>query len=443
MYHWLKVKPRITKLVFVRYILKPHMLGLFSYFRIPISKLNIMKKFFYLPFVTISLSLNLFSQVTSNHAESSYAFEKVAGIEASPVLNQGMSGTCWSFSALSFFESEIMRLNKEQVLLSEMFVVRHAYFEKAVKFIRMDGKINFGEGGAFHDIPFIIKRYGVVPNDVYSGMRSDEDRINHRELFNVLDGLVHGVLKTVESLRKSESLSGAWRFAFSGVLDAYLGAVPSTFRYKGKEHSPNSFAAFLKLNMDDYVSITSFTHFPTNELCMLEIPDNWGWGSSYNVALEDLVKITNHALRSGFSIAWGADVSESGFNFREGIAIVPQDPATIQVSGADNKNFSDAGAVRMSNAFREPVKEMVITPELRQMAYDNKTTQDDHGMHITGLYKEKGGDLFYLVKNSWGINNFPQGYLYVSQSYFSFKTINIYLHKDAIPTDIKKKLRLV
>ena len=402
-----------------------------------------MKNLIKLSFYLACFTFQGFAQISSNHSDSKYAFEKVSSIEATPVLNQGMSGTCWSFSALSFFESEIMRVKKESVVLSEMFIVRHAYYEKAVKFIRMDGKINFSEGGAFHDIPYIIGRYGLITYDAYSGLRSDEDRINHREMYNVLDGLIQGVLKTTEGLRKSESLSLVWRDAFSSVLDAYMGVVPAEFTYKGKAYTPKSFASYLTLNMEDYVSITSFSHFPLNKPCMLEIPDNWGWGSSYNVSLDDLVKITDQALQRGFSIAWGADVSEPGFNFREGIAIVPEDPATIQVSGADSKNFSDAGAVRVSNAFREPVKELVITPELRQLAYDNKTTQDDHGMHITGLYKEKNGGVFYLVKNSWGTSNHPQGYLYVSQAYFKYKTINIYLHKDAIPSDIKKKLNLV
>lgn len=395
--------------------------------------------FFAFSFLVLNTS---YAQIATNHPESKYQFEKIASIEATPVLNQGVSGTCWSFSALSFFESEINRIKKEQVVLSEMFIVRHAYYEKAIKFIRMDGKINFAEGGAFHDIPNMISKYGVVPQTVYSGLRADEDKINHKELFNVLDGFMGGVLKTAENLRKSESLSLVWRDALNGILDAYMGVVPKSFKYNGKDYSPKSFAEYLKLNMNDYVSITSFTHFPMNEKCMLEIPDNWAWGYSYNVSLEDLVKITDHALNKGFSVAWGADVSEPGFNFREGIAIVPEDPATIQVSGSDNKNFSDAGAVRVSNAFREPVKQLHITPDLRQLGYDNKTTQDDHGMHITGLFKEKGGEFFYLVKNSWGTGNHPQGYLYVSQAYFKYKTINVYLHKDALPPDIRKKLKL-
>lgn len=381
-------------------------------------------------------------QISTNHPDSKYQFEKVFSVDATPVLNQGMSGTCWSFSALSFFESEILRLKKEQIILSEMFIVRHAYYEKALKFIRMDGKINFGEGGAFHDIPYIISKYGIVPSNVFSGLRADEEKINHKELYNVLEGFMNGVLKTAENLKKTESLSTVWRNALNGILDSYLGAIPSKFKHNGKDYNPKSFADFLKLNMDDYVSITSFTHFPINQKCMLEIPDNWGWGTSYNVSLDDLVKINEHALSKGFTVAWGADVSEPGFNFREGIAIVAEDPATIQVSGSDNKNFSDAGAVKVSNAFREPVKQLVITPELRQLGYDNKTTQDDHGMHITGLFKEKSGEMFYLVKNSWGTGNHPKGYLYVSQSYFKYKTINIYLHKDGIPAEIRKKLKI-
>lgn len=401
-----------------------------------------MKKIFlYLSLLLASHSM-VFGQVASNHAESKYRFEKISSIEATPVLSQGMSGTCWSFSALSFFESEIMRIKKEQIVLSEMFIVRHAYYEKAVKYIRMDGKTNFGEGGAFHDIPYVISRYGIVPASVFSGLRPDEEKINHHEMFNALDGFVGGVLKTAEGLKKSETLSLVWRDALQGILDAYLGKIPNTFTYNGKDYTPKSFAEFVKLNMNEYISITSFTHFPLNEKCMLEIADNWAWGHSYNVSLDDLVLITDHALRNGFSIAWGADVSEPGFNFREGIAIVPEDPATIQISGSDNKNFSDAGAVKVSNAFREPVQKLVITPELRQLGYDNKTTKDDHGMHITGLYKEQGGELYYLVKNSWGTGNHPQGYLYVSQSYFKYKTINIYLHKDALPADMRKKLKV-
>jgi len=401
-----------------------------------------MKKLILSTALFLTLFGGIWSQTITNHPESTYKFESIASYEATPVLNQGMSGTCWSFSALSFFESEIMRLKKEQIVLSEMYVVRHAYYEKALKYIRMNGKINFGEGGAFHDIPYIMKRYGIVPAVEYTGLRVDEDRINHKELFNALEGFMGGILKTAHDLRRNETLSDSWKGGISGILDAYLGSVPKNFNHKGKSYTPQSFADYLKLNMDDYVSITSFTHFSMYEKCMLEIPDNWSWGMSYNVSLDDMVRINEHALKNGYTVAWGADVSEGGFNFREGIAIVPEDPSTIQSQGSDNRNFSDPGAVRSSNAFREPVKELEITPELRQKGYDNLTTQDDHGMHITGLFKEANGTMYYLVKNSWGTSNHPKGYLFVSQNYFKHKTINIYLHKDALPSDVRKKLRL-
>lgn len=384
-----------------------------------------------------------FSQVVTNKENSEYKFEKVAHHDATPVLSQGYTGTCWSFSALSFFESELIRKGvKDAPTLSEMFIVRNAYQEKAEKYIRMGGTVNFSQGGAFHDIPYVIKRYGIVPSEAYQGLNYGSDKHNHSEMFSAVEGYVNGVLEYVKNMRKGTSLSSVWKNGLKGILDAYLGAVPEKFAYKGKEYTPESFAKHIGLNMDDYVSITSFTNHPFYEECMLAIPDNWAWGKSYNVPLEDMVRVTEEALKNGYTVAWGADVSESGFNFREGIAIVPEDPSTIKIKGADNKNFSDAGAERESNAFLQPVKELAITQELRQEGYDNKTTQDDHGMHITGLYKEANGTPFYLVKNSWGTGNHPEGYLYVSQNYFKYKTINVYLHKDALPKDIRSKLKL-
>jgi bleomycin hydrolase len=196
------------------------------------------------------------------------------------------------------------------------------------------------------------------------------------------------------------------------------------------------------LDMDQYVSLTSFTNHEMNARCQLAIPDNWAWGDSYNVNLEDLFSATEYALKNGFTVAWGADVSEKGFSFKNGLAIVPEDPTTIEVKGKDNKNFSDAGADKNSNAFLTPGKEVVVTPELRQVGYDNKTTTDDHGMHIVGLFKDQNGTKYFLVKNSWGTSNYPEGYLYVSEAYFKLKTINIYVHKEGVSPAMKKKLSL-
>jgi bleomycin hydrolase len=388
----------------------------------------------------IILSFSLFiawaisAQEVTNTEKSNYKFKKIYHHDATPVESQGNTGTCWSFSALSFFESEMMRLGvKNPPVLSEMYIVRKAYEMKAEKYIRMDGKTNFAEGGAFHDIPLVIKKYGIVPFDLYDGLNGQKS-YNHSTMFQELN---ENVKKTMASVGKPEGIDLTWKNEFSAILDKNLGKNPSQFDWNGKKYSPTSFAESLKLNINDYYSLTSFTNHEIYAKCQLEIQDNWAWGDSYNVNLTDLVQTVKYALEKGFTVAWGADVSEKGFSFKNGIAIVPENTATIEVKGSDNKNFSDAGADRVSNAFLNPTKEMKITPEVRQMGYDNKTTTDDHGMHIVGLYQDQNGNDYFLVKNSWGTSNYPKGYLYVSEAYFKHKTINIYLHKDAIPQEVK------
>jgi bleomycin hydrolase len=380
-----------------------------------------------------------FSEPVKNAEGSNYQFTKVVHLDATPVQSQGNTGTCWSFSALSFFESELIRKgNKNPDILSEMYIVRKAYESKAQKYLRMDGKVNFSQGGAFHDIPHVIRNYGIVPETIYNGLNYGSSTHNHSELFSVLNGAVQGVLSHVSG--SSEGVSTAWLNAVNGILDAYLGKDVKEFELNGKKYTSQSYAKAIGLNMDDYVSLTSFTNHPLYQRCLLEIPDNWAWGESYNVGLTDLFDACEYALNNGYTLAWGADISEKGFNFRKGLAIVPEDPSTIEVQGKDNKNFSDAGADKSSNAFLSPQKELTITPELRQKGYDSKLTTDDHGMHIVGLYKDQNGTRYLLVKNSWGAGNYPNGFLYVSENYFKYKTINIYLHKDGISSALKKKL---
>lgn len=381
-----------------------------------------------------------YAQVVTNAKDSKYQFTQIVKLDNNPVENQRMTGTCWCFSGLSFFESELIRMGiKNPDPLSEMYVVRKAYEAKADKYIRMDGKTNFGEGGAFHDIPFVIKRYGLVPQGVYSGLQNGATGYNHEEMYNALNSYVQVILAEVN---KGRGISTNWKKVYASMLDAYLGPDVTEFTWKGKKYTPQSYAASLGLNMDNYVSITSFTNDPFWETTELAIPDNWSWGESYNVPMEDMVKTVEQALEKGYTVAWGADVSEKGFNFRQGLAVVPDDPSTIQTKGSDNKNFNNAGAEKTSNAFLEPVTEKTVTQEMRQQGYDDKTTTDDHGMHIVGLYKDQNGSKYFLVKNSWGTDNIPEGYLYVSENYFRLKTITIYLHKDGIPKDIKSKLKL-
>jgi bleomycin hydrolase len=389
----------------------------------------------------LSFSQFGYTEPVKNAEGSEYQLTKIAHLDATPVQSQGYTGTCWSFSALSFFESELMRKgNQNPDLLSEMYVVRKAYEAKSAKFIRMDGKVNFSEGGAFHDIPFVIKNYGIVPLEVYQGLNYGSESHDHSELFEVLNGAMQGLLGHMKN--SGNEMSTAWMNAMKGILDAYLGQDVKEFEFKGKKYTPQSYAKAIGLNMDEYVSLTSFTNHPMYQRCLLEIPDNWAWGESYNIGLNELFEACEYALKNGYTLAWGADVSESGFSFRNGLAIVPEDPSTIEIAGKDNKNFSNAGADKISNAFVTPVKELTITPELRQKGYDNKTTTDDHGMHIVGIYKDQNGTKYLLVKNSWGTGNYPKGYLYVSENYFKHKTINIYMHKDGVMPALKKKLSL-
>ena len=381
-----------------------------------------------------------FAQTVTNAPNSKYEFTKIVQLDATPVQNQGRTGTCWSFSSLSFFESELIRMGvKNPAELSEMYIVRKAYEAKADRFIRMDGNINFGEGGAFHDIPYVVKRYGIVPLSVYTGLTNGKTSYDHEELYNVLNSFMQTILTEV---KKGNGITQDWKKAFNAILDVYLGPDISEFELNGKKYTPVSYAASLNLNMNDYVSVTSFTNDPFYESCELTIPDNWAWGDSYNVPLNDMVTVVETALKNGYTLAWGADVSEKGFNYREGIAIVPEDPQTIEIRGQDNKNYNDAGSEKNSNAFLVPVKEITVTQELRQEGYDDKTTTDDHGMHIVGLFKDQTGKNFFLVKNSWGTSNLPKGYLYVSEEYFKLKTINVFLHKDGLTKDLRNKLKL-
>ena len=378
------------------------------------------------------------AQSFKNTKESNYNFKQVKRLAASPVESQGRTGTCWSFSALSFLESEIMRVNKsdEPIVLSEMFIVRKAYEEKAKKFIRMDGRTNFGEGGAFHDIPYVIKNFGIVPRSVYSGLKKKKDKYDHGGMFDRLDSIVQ------QAKSAGNGIQSEWLTAYNAELDNGIGTLPKDFKYKGSIYTPQTFYTSLGIDMNDYVSLTSFTNHKMHEKCMLQIPDNWLWDESYNVTVNELFQSTLHALKSGYTVAWGADVSEKGFSFRNGIAIVPASDAQITIEGKDNKNFSDAGADKYSAAFLNPVREVEVTQEMRQKAYDEKETTDDHGMHIIGFNVDRKGRYFFLVKNSWGTSNYPEGYLYVSEAYFKLKTINIYLHKEAIQDQLRAKIGL-
>jgi len=370
--------------------------------------------------------------------ESGYNFTVVKDLEATPVQNQFRTGTCWSFSALAYFESELIRTGKGEHNLSEMYVVNHTYKDKAERYVRMHGNTNFGAGGAFVDIAHVWKKYGILPEEAYSGLPDDGTEHDHSELDLILKGYADAVIEN-----KQKGLTNKWKAGYDAVVDTYLGEIPGEFEYQGKKYTPQTYAEELGLNMDDYISITSYTHHPFYGKFMLEIPDNWLHVESYNLPLDELMKVMEGALLNGHTFAWGADVSEKGFAFREGLALLPEDESTIKTKGQDAAQFNDAGAEKISNAFQEPVQQKQVDQDLRQVQFDNWQTTDDHGMQVTGMVKDQNGDKYYMVKNSWGTEyNGLGGYFFASEAYVRLKTMNIYVHKEALPKDIAKKLNL-
>jgi len=387
-----------------------------------------------------------FSQINENKEfanvdGSKYRFQTIKHLDVTPVKNQNRTGTCWSFSALSFLESELLRKGKGAYNLSEMWIVRNAYLGKAKNYLLMNGYLNFGEGGEFHDIPWVVKNYGIVPEAVYPGKKYGGTQHNHSELHAVLSAM----LKALNKKPQNKRLTRSWFKAYTEVVDTYLGDVPPnteefTFTIDGKTFTPKSFVKHLDLNMDDYVMITSFTHHPYYTSYTLELPDNWLLAQAYNIPLDELLEISEQAIMKGYTFAWGADVSEKGFSHRKGLAIVPVDERTVKDKNSKDLYFEIDGE-KIPNAFLQPVKEKTVSPEERQEAFENGETTDDHGMHIVGIVKDQKETKYFVVKNSWGTeHNQLNGYFLASFPYFKYKTMAIFVHKGALPKQLKKKL---
>jgi aminopeptidase C len=371
-------------------------------------------------------------------AVDTFRFTTIKENKITSVKNQASSGTCWSFSALGFFEAELLRMGKPTVDLSEMFVVHQSYTDKADKFVRMNGTINFAGGGSFYDVMYTLKNYGIVPESEMSGLNYGEEKHRHGEL----DALTEAYVKTLVK-NPNKKLSTAWKKGFTGILDAYLGERPKEFVANGKKYTPVTYAQSLGLNMDDYVSLTSFTHHPFYSKFVIEIPDNWRWEESYNLPLDEFAKVFDYAIDNGFTIAWGSDVSEKGFT-RNGVAVNPE-VKKENLPGSDQAKWLNISQKEMEEQIykvKGPQPEVNVTQEIRQRDFDNYQTTDDHGMVIYGTAKDQNGTKYYLVKNSWGTDNKYKGIWYASDSFVKHKTINIVVHKDAIPKEILKKLGL-
>lgn len=382
-------------------------------------------------FATLPLAAqdDLINKVKDNgaaDAEQGFEFETIVDLEATPVKNQGRSGTCWSYATSSFVESEMIRMGKEPIDISEMFTVRQVYLDKAERYVRLHGNLNFGQGGALPDVMYVLKKYGAVPQEVYEGLNYGMDENNHGELESILNAQLEQVVKN-----HNKTLSPSWKKAFEATLDAYLGAYPEEFEWKGKKYTPRTFAdEVIGINADDYVQITSFTHQPMHEAVMIEVPDNWLWGTSYNVTLDEMEEAVDNSLENGYTVGWATDVSEKGFSLKNAIAIVPAE------------DYSDMSAEERSSMFDGPKEEKVVDAKVRQAAYDNYETTDDHGMQITGKVKDQNGAEYFVVKNSWGEreNSNRVGYIYASEAFFRYKTISVLMHKDALPKSLKKEL---
>jgi aminopeptidase C len=386
--------------------------------------------------ILAAFAATTFAADKTTAAVDTFQFTIVKENKITPVKNQASSGTCWSFSGLGFFESELLRMGKPEVDLSEMFVVYHSYSDKADKFVRTNGHINFAAGGSFHDVMYVLKNYGIVPEEQMNGLNYGEDSHRHGEL----DALTESYVKTVVR-NPNKKLSTAWKAGFDGILDAYLGKLPNEFTVNGKKFTPVTYAQSLGLNMDDYVSLTSFTHHPFYTKFAIEIPDNWRWGESYNLPLDEFAKVFENAVDKGYTIAWGSDVSEKGFT-RNGVAVNPE-LKKENLPGSDQARWLNISQKEMEAkilAANGPQPEVKVTQELRQQGFDNYQTTDDHGMVIYGMAKDQNGGKYYLVKNSWGTDSKYKGIWYASESFVLHKTINIVVHKDAVPKDILKKL---
>ncbi|MGP1463146.1 aminopeptidase C [Tannerella sp.] len=390
----------------------------------------------------ITCSMVLFASFSAMYGqegqkEEGYQFTPVKELKITPVKNQNRTGTCWSFSGVGLIEAELLRTGKGEYNLSEMFIANHSYKDKADKFVRLHGKLNFAQGGSFADVIYVFKHYGAVPGELYKGLEYGQDNHVHGELAEVATAYVNAVIKN-----RDKKLSTAWKKGFDSVIDTYLGKLPETFTYQGKQYTPKSFGESLGLNFDDYVSLTSYTHHPFYSQFPLEIEDNWRWAQSYNLPINELMEVFDHAINNGYAIAWGSDVSEKGFT-RNGIAVAA-DIEALESSGSDQARWVGLSQMEkdaeIKKLVEKPCKEIEVTQELRQQAYDNYQTTDDHGMLIYGIAKDQTGKKFYMVKNSWGTESKYKGIWYASEAFVAYKTVNIVLHKDALPKTIKSKL---
>ena len=368
-------------------------------------------------------------------------FTTIKELPITSIKDQNRSGTCWAYSTLSFFESEILKKTGKAYNLCEMFIANKDYMERAELTVRMHGDSQFSQGGSAGDVLIIMKNHGIVPETAMPlpGTMQGDSLANFNEFFSVMEPFVDAVAKN-----KAKKISNQWKPALQGIIDAYLGKCPETFNYEGKTYTPQSFMASLGINLDDYVSITSYTHHPFYTKFAVEVQDNWRWDQSYNVPMDEMMRIIDNALDNGYTIAWGGDVSEEGFT-RKGLGILYDTKKAQSLTGSDAAKWlklKDSEKKEKLEALGIDAPEIVPTQEYRQQGFDNWELTDDHGMHIYGLAKDQNGREYYMVKNSWGEYGDYKGTWYMTKAFVAGKTMDFLINKNAIPKDIRKKLGL-
>lgn len=356
--------------------------------------------------------------------DKKYHFTKLIDLEHTDVCNQASSGTCWSYSTNSFLESEMMRMGKQPIKLAEIFSAHCVYLDKADAYVRMHGSVAWGDGGECHDVINMYAKYGAMPQEVYTGLHYGTTKNKFAEMQAILKSMLDAVVSNPNG-----KLTPSWKKAYADVLNSYLGAIPEKFKWDNRTYTPKSFAAErVGIHPEDYVELGSVTTDPYYKKMTLLVPDNWSFSRVFNVHMEDLTDIVDNALNKGFTVAWATDVSEKYFSWKNGVAYVPE------------KDYDDMNDSEKKYMFDGPKDERVITPEKRQLAFDNYETTDDHGMHIVGMAADQNGRKYYIVKNSWGDKNDYKGYIYVSRAFVQYKTTALLLHKNGIPNKLREKM---
>ena len=398
-----------------------------------------MRKFISILAMSALLPMAVSAQTAPQVKPENYQFTTIKEIPVTSPKNQYRSGTCWCFSSLSFLESEVIRAKglKADAYpdFSEMFVIYHSYHDRALKFVRLNGYLNMAAGSGFGDVLEVVRDYGLVPQSAYSGMNYGYDLPVQGELDAVLKGYVQAVIKN-----PNKKLTPVWPKGFDGILDAYLGEIPATFEENGKTYTPETYRDAMGINPDDYVNISSYTHHPFYSQFAIEVEDNWRWGLCYNLPLDEFMAVIDNAVDNGYTVLWGGDVSEPGFT-RDGLAILVDTEAKA-TSGSDQERWvgkADEKAAQEAPKAELP-KELEVTQESRQVMFDEKTSTDDHGMHLYGIAKDQNGTKYYLIKNSWGVTGAYDGVWYMSENFVKGKTLNFVVNKKALPKDIAKKL---